>query len=94
MADVETRKNESESRYEAWIGDEIAGFAEYQLSERAIRFTHTEVGDEFEGRGVGSTLVRAALDDARRDESRKIIVLCPFIKDWIGRHRDYQDLLA
>ena len=30
----------------------------------------------------------------RRDGSRKVVAECPFIKEWIRRHEDYQDLLA
>ena len=43
--------------------------------------------------GVGSTLAREALDDVRRDGSRKVLPLCPFIKGWIAHHEDYQDLV-
>src|SRR3954452_16779709 len=93
MADVKGRKNEDEHRYEATIDEEQVGFAEYQLTDQLIVFTHTEVEDKCEGMGVGSTLAREALDDVRRDGSRKVLPLCPFIKSWIGRHEDYQDLV-
>ncbi len=43
----------------------VAGFAAYQRSDGRIVFTHTVVDDAFEGQGVGSTLVRAALDAVR-----------------------------
>ena len=67
MADVEIRKNEDAHRYEAYIDGERVGFAEYQLTDQLVVFTHTEVEDECEGMGVGSALARAALDDVRRD---------------------------
>jgi predicted GNAT family acetyltransferase len=93
MSDVATSNNPQESRYEARIDDELAGFAEYQLTDRLVVFTHTEVDDRFEGRGVGSALVRFALDDVRADGSRQVLPLCPFVKGWIGKHPDYQDLV-
>ena len=93
MADVEVRKNEDERRYEAFIDGELVGFAEYQLTDQLVVFTHTEVEDKCEGMGVGSALARAALDDVRRDGDRKVLPLCPFIKSWIGHHEDYQDLV-
>ena len=65
MADVEVKKNEDEHRYEAFIDGEQVGFAEYQLTDRLVVFTHTEVEDKCEGMGVGSALARAALDDVR-----------------------------
>ena len=51
--------NPSASRYEARIGDELAGFAEYQLTDELVVFTHTEVRPAFEGAGVGSALAWA-----------------------------------
>jgi predicted GNAT family acetyltransferase len=93
MPDVETRKNEEAQRYEAYIDGERVGFAEYQLTDRLIVFTHTEVEDRCEGMGVGSALARAALDDVRGQGNRKVLPLCPFIKSWIGHHPDYKDLV-
>ncbi len=93
MADVETRKNEDAQRYEAYIDGEQVGFAEYQLTDRLIVFTHTEVEDRCEGMGVGSALARAALDDVRAEGTRKVLPLCPFIKSWIDHHADYEDLV-
>jgi predicted GNAT family acetyltransferase len=92
MSDVVTSHNPQQSRYEAHIDGELAGFAEYQLTDRLVVFTHTEVDDRFEGRGVGSAVVRYALDDVRTTD-RQVLPLCPFVKGWIGKHPDYQDLL-
>lgn len=93
MTDVVTSHNPQASRYEAHLDGELAGFAEYQLTDALVIFTHTEVDGRFEGKGVGSALARAALDDVRAEGSRKVLPLCPFIKGWIGKHRDYIDLV-
>ena len=92
MAEVQTSKNEAENRYEAWVDGELAGAAYYELDEKRIVFTHTEVDDRFEGHGVGSTLARFALDDVRADGTRRVVPRCPFIKGWIDKHPDYADL--
>ena len=91
MTDV--RLNADQARYEALIDGSVAGFAAYQLTDDLIVFTHTEVDQAFEGQGVGSALARFALDDVRREGSRKVLAVCPFIKEWIRRHPDYFDLL-
>lgn len=91
-SEVQVSHSEAESRYEAWLDGEVAGVAAYELDERHIVFVHTEVDDRFEGIGVGSALARAALDDVRAHESRRVIARCPFIRTWIQRHPDYQDL--
>ncbi|KGN31328.1 acetyltransferase [Knoellia sinensis KCTC 19936] len=80
-------------RYEAHLDGELAGFAAYRLDEGRITFTHTEVDSAFEGKGVGSSLARGALDDVRANGELKVLPLCPFIKGWIAKHEDYQDLL-
>jgi len=92
-ADVQVTKNEADHRYEAFIDGERVGFAEYQLTDRLVIFTHTEVEDRCEGMGVGSTLAREALDDVRREGERKVLPVCPFVKSWIEHHEDYQDLV-
>ena len=93
MSDVQTTHNPDRSRYEAHIDGELAGFAEYLLTDQLVTFTHTEVDRRFEGRGVGSALARFALDDVRAEGSRQVLPLCPFIKGWIGKHREYVDLV-
>jgi uncharacterized protein len=93
MTDVATSHNPQARRYEAHLDGELAGFAEYQLTDALVIFTHTEVDEKFEGKGVGSALARFALDDVRAAGERKVLPLCPFIKGWIGKHRDYVDLV-
>jgi predicted GNAT family acetyltransferase len=93
MSDVQVRDNPAENRYEAWLDGRLAGFAVYETRGSSIVFTHTEVADEFEGRGVGSSLARGALDDVRARGGLDVVALCPFIKGWIEKHPDYEDLL-
>lgn len=80
------------SRYEARVGDDLAGFANYTRSGRMMVVTHTEVEPAYEGRGVGGTLVRAALDDVRA-KGLQVVPVCPFFAGWIDRHPEYQDLV-
>jgi predicted GNAT family acetyltransferase len=93
MSEVVVTDNPDESRYEARVDGELAGFAEYHLTKSSIVFTHTEVFDEFEGHGVGSRLARAALDDVRAKGERDVVPVCPFIHGWIDDHPDYADLV-
>jgi predicted GNAT family acetyltransferase len=93
VTDVKVTNNAEESRYEAWVDGEVAGYSEYELDEGRIVFTHTVVRDEYEGQGVGSTLARRALDDVRADGARRVVPRCPFIRSWIEKHPDYQDLV-
>lgn len=92
------RDNASARRYEITIdetADEvIAGFAEYRDrvdssgidTERV--FFHTEVAEEFGGRGLATILVRQALDDAR---SRGLVIVgvCPLVAAFLKKHPEY-----
>src|SRR4051794_19551636 len=71
----------------------LAGFAEYRLHGDTITFVHTVIESAFEGQGLGSTLIRAALDDARA-KKRAVVAVCPFVLKFIERHSDYADLVA
>lgn len=79
------------SRYEARVGEELAGFAEYSTTPQMLVMTHTEVLPDFEGRGVGSALARYALDDIRC-RGLRVLAVCPFVLEWIRRHPAYGDL--
>jgi uncharacterized protein len=92
--DVTVTNAVERQRYEARIGGELAGFAEYVPGDEVVTFTHTQVVEEFEGRGVASTLVRAALEDVRSRE-RTVRAECPFVAGYLERHAaDYGDLLS
>ena len=79
-------------RYEILADGEAAGFVEYKLSPGEIMFIHTEIDEAYEGKGIGSVLVRHVLDDAR-ERGLAVLPLCPFVRGWITRHEDYLDLV-
>ena len=91
-AAIATSNNSAESRYEIRVDGELAGFAAYHLRPGKVTFTHTEIGDRFEGKGIGSKLAVAALDGARAD-GLLVTPLCPFIAAYIRRHPDYLDIV-
>lgn len=79
-------------RYEALVEGRVAGYAAYTTTDTVITFTHAVVEPEFEGQGVGGTLARSALDDAR-SRGLGVVPRCSFIRGWIDRHADYADLV-
>lgn len=91
--DVTVTNNTGRQRYEAVArSSNLAGFVDYQETSELVVLTHTEVGPAFEGKGIGSVLAHAALDDVR-ERRLKALVICPFIIGWLRNHPDYQDLL-
>jgi predicted GNAT family acetyltransferase len=83
--------NREHHRYELAVGGHIAA-SYYKLADGVITFMHTEVPSELGGKGVGSTLIKGALDQARAD-GLKVIAQCPFVKAYIDKHSEYADLL-
>jgi predicted GNAT family acetyltransferase len=86
------RDDPEKERYEAWAGERLAGFVEYERDGDTLALIHTEVQPDFEGQGVGAELARTVLDEARAAGAR-VNPQCPFIARWIARHRDYLDLV-
>ena len=90
------RDNPAESRWELLIDDELAVFSAYHdsLHSRAGHdntrraFTHTETQPGFEGRGLATELVRAALDDAKA-RGLEINPVCPFVRAYLDQHPEY-----
>jgi predicted GNAT family acetyltransferase/glutaredoxin len=81
------------SRYELRLGGRLIGLAAYHRRNGRIAFTHTEVDESCEGRGFGSLLAAAALEDAERD-GLEVVPLCPFIASYIKRHPQYEPLVS
>jgi predicted GNAT family acetyltransferase len=79
-------------RYDVTVDGEVAGFTVYEHRPGVIAFMHTQIGDEWGGKGVGSALVRGALDDART-KGLAVLPYCPFVRSWLERHEDYVDLV-
>jgi len=86
------RDNEARERFELDVEGHTA-FVTYRKSPAAITLVHTEVPPELGGKGVGSKLARATLE-AVRTQGRKLMVECDFIRNFMSKHAEYNDLLA
>ncbi len=89
--DAAVRQNRDEHRFEIDTGGGLA-FVEYIIDGDEITFTHTEVPKEAEGKGIASALVAAALAYAR-DAKLRVIPQCAYVKSWLKRHREYDDIV-
>jgi uncharacterized protein len=88
---AEVVNNPAQNRYELVVEDHLAA-TYYKVSDGVITFIHTEVPPELGGKGVGSQLIKGALDQVRA-EGLKVIPECPFVKAYIDKHGEYADLL-
>jgi predicted GNAT family acetyltransferase len=81
------------SRLELRLGERLIGHTDYHRRNNRIAFTHTEVDEPFEGRGLGSLLAEAALNMAA-EEGLEVVPLCPFIARYIEENPSYERLVA
>lgn len=86
------RDNPERHRFEIDLGDGSFAIAQYKLAAGKIMFTHTGVPEAHEGKGIGTTLIRFALDTAR-ERGLKVIPICPFFAAYMQKHAEVQDLL-
>ena len=85
------RDNSALKRFELDV-DGGTAVSYYQLSPGVITFTHTEVPPELSGRGIGSELIRGALEAARA-QGLKVVPKCPFVAAYMAKHPQFNDLL-
>ncbi len=89
MADVVN--NSAHHRFELTVEGHLAA-TYYKIVGDVITFIHTEVPSELSGKGVGSKLVKGALDQVRA-LGLKVIAECAFVKAYIEKNGQYADLL-
>ncbi|HXR45462.1 MAG TPA: GNAT family N-acetyltransferase [Pseudolysinimonas sp.] len=92
MTDIVTDEPQ-ESRYVLRRDGRQIGQSVYEREPGVIRFLHTEIDPELKEHGLGSMLVKASLDDVRAGSDDRVIAQCPFVRAYIARHPEYQDLL-
>jgi predicted GNAT family acetyltransferase len=85
--------NAERHRFEMDVGDGHRPIIVYELHGEQIVLTHTEVPEALSGRGVGSQLVRGALELIRAGGLR-VVPQCAFVAAYIQRHPEEQDLLT
>jgi predicted GNAT family acetyltransferase len=84
--------NTERNRFEAHLGDKLAGYSSYDLQPDRVAFVHTVVRPEYEGQGIGSRLAKFAIDDVR-DRGLRIKPVCPFIRAYLLRHPEYNEIV-
>jgi predicted GNAT family acetyltransferase len=67
-------------------------FLQYQLYGHQLILVHTVVPPELEGKGIGSALAKTGLEYARQNQL-KVVPICPFVRSYLQRHHEYQDLV-
>ena len=92
--DVQQHDHENKGRF--FIEDngrDAAAMHYIYTGDGQMLIDHTEVSVDYEGKGLGKQLVKAAVLFARKN-SIKIIPQCPFARGVFDRVEEYRDVLA
>ena len=79
-------------RFSISVEGRKVGFTEFADRDGQRVFTHTEMADEFEGRGLATILVEEALQ-ATRDAGLRIIAVCPMVAGFVEKHQEFSDVV-
>jgi predicted GNAT family acetyltransferase len=84
--------NAGASRFELRSQGQLC-IAKYEVIDGVMWLTHTETPPALRGRGLAAQVVRAALDHARA-HGLKVRPACSYVRTYLRRHPEAQDLLA
>lgn len=88
---VTVRENDSKSQFEVTVDGHDA-YVTFTRDDHAITFDHTFVPPALEGRGIAGQLAKHGLEYAR-EHGLAVVPQCPYIRSYIERHPEYQDLV-
>ena len=77
-------KNYELNRFEIYSDGELAGFADFKIENQGISYTHTEIDPRFGGQGLGSQLIKEALDEAL-EQNLEVAPYCSFVSAYIKK---------
>lgn len=87
-----TTVNSESDRFTIAVEGQVVGFTEFADRDGQRIFIHTEVADEFEGRGLATILITEALQ-ATRDAGLRIVAVCPMIGAFVEKHHEFDDVV-
>ncbi|MGO4804803.1 GNAT family N-acetyltransferase [Arthrobacter sp. 2MCAF15] len=84
------RNNPERGRFELLDADTVIGKAAYVDDAGSAQriFYHTEINEEYGGRGLAGVLAAQALDETVA-AGLSIVPVCPYIKKYLTKHRGY-----
>jgi predicted GNAT family acetyltransferase len=86
-----TKVTAETDRFTIAVDGQTVGLTEFNDRDGQRVFTHTEVDDEFEGRGLATILIGEALQSTR-DAGLRIVPVCKMVAAYIDKHAEFQDV--
>ena len=79
-------------RFTIAVDGQSVGLAEFADRDGQRVFTHTEVADGFEGRGLATILIAEALQ-ATRDAGLRVVAVCPMVAGYVNKHHEFDGVV-
>jgi predicted GNAT family acetyltransferase len=89
---VELTDNANLRRFEMPVEGQTA-FVTYTIADNRIVLLHTEVPSSLAGRGIGSVLIHAVLEEVR-GRGMEVAPQCEFAAAYIHRHPEFAALVV
>lgn len=80
------------NRFTIAVDGNTVGLVDFIDRDGRRIFPHTEIQPAYEGRGLATILVAAALE-ATRDAGLRIVPSCSMVSGYIAKHPEYQPLV-
>jgi uncharacterized protein len=87
----EIHDNPSQSRFELTT-DKGTAFIAYRQTGNVLSLDHTEVPESMSGRGIGSAIVKGALELIRQ-RGQKIVAQCSFVARYLEKNPEEKELV-
>ena len=88
---AEATVSAAEGKYTIAVDGETVGLAAVADRGNQRVFYHTEVEEQFGGRGLATSLVAEALAATRAD-GKRVVPLCPMVAAFIKKHPEFADI--
>ncbi len=90
---MDVQHDPSRHRFFLEVAGGTAELSYRPLDRGTLELLHTGVPEAAAGQGIGGKLANAAFAWARQN-GVKLVPTCPFVRKWLERHPDEQDLVS
>lgn len=87
---AQTTVTPEDGRFTIAVEGRAVGRAQFADRDQQRVFYHTEVDDEFEGRGLATILVGESLQ-ATKDAGLRIVPVCELVAGYVDKHQEFSD---
>ena len=88
---AEATVSAADGKYTIAVDGQTVGLAAFADRGNQRVFYHTEVDEQFGGRGLASIVIGAGLAASRAD-GKRVVPVCPTVADFIKKHPEFNDI--